>query len=1043
MAKQNKGRKFVAASATAALVASAIVPVASAAVNDFNKVAPYAQDAVQYLVDNGVVQGDEKGNFNPKGTITRAEAATIFANFFELEAGEENPFTDVKAGAWYEDAITGAYAAGLVNGLDDTTFGPSKTLTRAEAATLLARAFELEGEADLSDFADAKGLASWKAEALAVAVEYGVITGIEKNGKLYLDADSPITREQFATIFHRTLDATGLIGEEPGEETPATKDTAIVSLTATGVSELTVKFNKAVDTEKAEFKVTKGSTTYTVSDVEWNADRTEAVVEVDTKFTKGTYTATVTGVAEKALTASVETTAEVASSIQFFSNALVLTGEKATVKTSDDSVIAKITFAVYNQYGEDITKTIPKAKYTNTNYFDVDIKGIDDNKIQVTDQGVITVWVDEDEDEGTKGTIELAYEDGDIEIDVTQEVALSDESEPAKVTIEGLYNELNVDFTTANVEKYSKYGKAGAQGVDFYVLLTIKDQYGVTIDAKNAEGNTDEAKALRKNIEKGLRLSVTDDDIFDADEENIDVINVDGKKYFAVALEFSFKNNLVKQSGENTLKVYSKATGDETSKAFTLADSSKVYKIELSHPEDVIAGGERVNVPVTAYDQHGNVIKDASKLNAGLIAQSGSPAAIEISGDTNKVVNGGRGFSFVEVNGQVYLTFETVNNFDDEPYELELEIEVYNDVETEIALDVYPNAYPATLAKFKGDTYLTTGDTIDVKYRDFLLYDQYGREFDLKSTNDTAVMNYTISATPADSNKIAVSGVGLAAGVDTGFVVSSKGGNASVEYLLTSKTTEGVINESKVTVTYRTVTAKDFVSYKVDAESTVYGVTTGETADVTVYGVLANGVEIELAPTEYTIVASGYVAPNGDNTGVNATATAGTELAKQAGINSLPTALQVVVNETGEVITHGLEVSETPLTVASLKFTDEKSISGKEVSQFVITSGVTDGTISHTQILNAIINASAVTATDNYGNRYTESKIDANGVDTLVQNDVPFRITVSNVFDGNDNFKINGNGSTITSVNNIGSGDSFTVTLNVGGASKTVKFVVK
>ena len=48
MAKQNKSRKFVAVSATAALVASAIVPVASAAVNDLDTVAPYAQEAVQY-----------------------------------------------------------------------------------------------------------------------------------------------------------------------------------------------------------------------------------------------------------------------------------------------------------------------------------------------------------------------------------------------------------------------------------------------------------------------------------------------------------------------------------------------------------------------------------------------------------------------------------------------------------------------------------------------------------------------------------------------------------------------------------------------------------------------------------------------------------------------------------------------------------------------------------------------------------------------------------------------------------------------------------
>ena len=61
MAKQNKGRKFFAASATAALVASAIVPVASAAqFNDENKISGYAKEAVKSLVDTGVIKGDEK-----------------------------------------------------------------------------------------------------------------------------------------------------------------------------------------------------------------------------------------------------------------------------------------------------------------------------------------------------------------------------------------------------------------------------------------------------------------------------------------------------------------------------------------------------------------------------------------------------------------------------------------------------------------------------------------------------------------------------------------------------------------------------------------------------------------------------------------------------------------------------------------------------------------------------------------------------------------------------------------------------------------------
>ena len=61
MTKQNKGRKFFATTATAALVASAIVPVASAAeFQDAASISSWAKEAVQFLTDKGYIQGDEK-----------------------------------------------------------------------------------------------------------------------------------------------------------------------------------------------------------------------------------------------------------------------------------------------------------------------------------------------------------------------------------------------------------------------------------------------------------------------------------------------------------------------------------------------------------------------------------------------------------------------------------------------------------------------------------------------------------------------------------------------------------------------------------------------------------------------------------------------------------------------------------------------------------------------------------------------------------------------------------------------------------------------
>lgn len=207
MAKSNKGRKFFATTATAALVASAIVPVASAAqINDFNSISSYAQEAVQDLNDRGVIKGDQKGNFNPKSAITRAEAATILANALELEGSGSTSFTDVNKSAWYYDAIDAAVANGIFQGQGAGKFNPKANLTRSEAAIILVDAFGLEGSADLKEFKDEASVKSWAEEALSIAVANGVMKGDEKGN---LKPNASITRQDFALMYYRTEAAEG------------------------------------------------------------------------------------------------------------------------------------------------------------------------------------------------------------------------------------------------------------------------------------------------------------------------------------------------------------------------------------------------------------------------------------------------------------------------------------------------------------------------------------------------------------------------------------------------------------------------------------------------------------------------------------------------------------------------------------------------------------------------------------------------------------------------------------------------------------------
>ena len=104
-------------------------------------------NAVSTLTNAGVLDGYEDGTFKPNGNITRAEFATITARFFEATYEGENLFPDI-AGHWAQDYINEAANAGIVDGYEDGTFRPQQYITRAEAVTMVNRTIERHPDAD-------------------------------------------------------------------------------------------------------------------------------------------------------------------------------------------------------------------------------------------------------------------------------------------------------------------------------------------------------------------------------------------------------------------------------------------------------------------------------------------------------------------------------------------------------------------------------------------------------------------------------------------------------------------------------------------------------------------------------------------------------------------------------------------------------------------------------------------------------------------------------------------------------------------------------
>ena len=165
---------------------------------------------VDFMVRNGFMNGVADDAFDVDGNLTRAQLVTILYRIAgEPESTATNPFADVADGQWYTNAVIWAAENGIVKGVNTTTFAPNDQITREQIATILfryAKAEKVEGK--LAGFPDAEKVSDYAADAMAWAVEQGLINGIsESDGKTYLAPQETATRAQIAVILMRYLTA--------------------------------------------------------------------------------------------------------------------------------------------------------------------------------------------------------------------------------------------------------------------------------------------------------------------------------------------------------------------------------------------------------------------------------------------------------------------------------------------------------------------------------------------------------------------------------------------------------------------------------------------------------------------------------------------------------------------------------------------------------------------------------------------------------------------------------------------------------------------
>ena len=166
-------------------------------------------EAVQFVYENGLMDGVAGNLFAPNATLNRAMAVTIL---YRLEGSPdldgENlgyPFADVDGDAWYGDAVYWARCNGIVDGVENNHFDPTGSLTREQMATVLYRYAQYKGadvsaSGDISGFADSANVSSWAVDAVKWAVGTGLVNGVEGNA---LAPQGTSTRAQTAAILAR------------------------------------------------------------------------------------------------------------------------------------------------------------------------------------------------------------------------------------------------------------------------------------------------------------------------------------------------------------------------------------------------------------------------------------------------------------------------------------------------------------------------------------------------------------------------------------------------------------------------------------------------------------------------------------------------------------------------------------------------------------------------------------------------------------------------------------------------------------------------
>lgn len=170
----------------------------------------WANEAVTYLADKGIISGIGDGLFAPANGLTREEVSTIIVKTQKLSIeGKSSIFNDVSEGHWSYPYVSAVNEAGLMVGVSNDMFGATSKITRNEFAAIMRRLIDLYDvkltvNTSTDEYDDAENIPQWAKESVMYMKGTGLMLGSTGNS---FNGDEVVSRAYACDILYAVLNA--------------------------------------------------------------------------------------------------------------------------------------------------------------------------------------------------------------------------------------------------------------------------------------------------------------------------------------------------------------------------------------------------------------------------------------------------------------------------------------------------------------------------------------------------------------------------------------------------------------------------------------------------------------------------------------------------------------------------------------------------------------------------------------------------------------------------------------------------------------------